>query len=207
MLRFGDVVHFIEMWANNPQNVIIFTEPEFDCTEALAPFQPLAMRHFNCPIDTCINYSQGYKLLQEMKPKNLIIPDRYTKPPTHLGVSRTDSVLDTTPLTPLKYRDGEHDPHPSPSTLHLPLPPPTHLPASLSPALASSLRPVPLTPSSALAASLSAVLTESDGVFTLRSVQEVQAELDHQTENAEPKCRIVLNQPEKVSATNFFVVK
>ena len=57
-LRFGDVVHFIEMWGSNSNNLIIFTEPSFNHLEALAPFQPLQMKSVSCPIDTSLNFTQ-----------------------------------------------------------------------------------------------------------------------------------------------------
>ena len=61
-LRFGDAVHFMELWGSNPANVVIFTEPEFELPDAIAPFQPLAMRPVYCPIDTALNYSQVFWL-------------------------------------------------------------------------------------------------------------------------------------------------
>lgn len=79
-LRFGDAVHFIEMWGNNPNNSIIFTEPDFPYLQVLAPFQPLAMKAFYCPIDTSLNYQQANKLIKELKPNVLVIPEAYTKP-------------------------------------------------------------------------------------------------------------------------------
>ncbi|XP_017137580.1 integrator complex subunit 9 [Drosophila miranda] len=79
-LRFGDAVHFIEMWGNNPNNSIIFTEPDFPYLQVLAPFQPLAMKAFYCPIDTALNYQQANKLIKELKPNVLVIPEAYTKP-------------------------------------------------------------------------------------------------------------------------------
>ncbi|XP_061402861.1 integrator complex subunit 9 [Musca vetustissima] len=79
-LRFGDAVHFIEMWGNNPNNSIIFTEPDFPYLQVLAPFQPLAMKAFYCPIDTSLNYQQANKLIKELKPSVLVIPEAYTKP-------------------------------------------------------------------------------------------------------------------------------
>lgn len=60
-LRFGDAVHFVEMWGSNPLHAIIFTEPDFPYLDALAPFQPLAMKAYHCPIDTSLNFSQVTK--------------------------------------------------------------------------------------------------------------------------------------------------
>lgn len=58
-LRFGAAVHLVELWAANPAHAIIFTEPDFPYVDALAPFQPLNMKAFHCPIDTSLNYSQA----------------------------------------------------------------------------------------------------------------------------------------------------
>ncbi|XP_037939724.1 integrator complex subunit 9-like [Teleopsis dalmanni] len=68
------------MWGNNPNNSIIFTEPDFPYIQALAPFQPLAMKAFYCPIDTSLNYQQANKLIKELKPNVLVIPEAYVKP-------------------------------------------------------------------------------------------------------------------------------
>ncbi|GBP25152.1 Integrator complex subunit 9 [Eumeta japonica] len=76
-LRFGDAVHFIEMWASNPLHAVIFTEPDFPYMEALAPFQPLAMKAFHCPIDTSLNFSQANKLVRELRPGALALPEQY----------------------------------------------------------------------------------------------------------------------------------
>ena len=61
--------------------------------EALAPYQPLQMRVVYCPIDTSLNFSQANKLLRDLKPKNLVIPQSYTTPPLLLK-HRTDLVID-----------------------------------------------------------------------------------------------------------------
>ncbi|XP_050346894.1 integrator complex subunit 9 [Nymphalis io] len=76
-LRFGAAVHLVELWANNPAHAIIFTEPDFPYAEALAPFQPLSMKAFHCPIDTSLNYSQANKLVRELRPRELALPEQY----------------------------------------------------------------------------------------------------------------------------------
>ncbi|CAG9580839.1 unnamed protein product [Danaus chrysippus] len=76
-LRFGAAVHLVELWANNPAHAIIFTEPDFPHAEALAPFQPLSMKAFHCPIDTSLNYSQANKLVRELRPRELALPEQY----------------------------------------------------------------------------------------------------------------------------------
>ncbi|KAI8437886.1 hypothetical protein MSG28_010568 [Choristoneura fumiferana] len=94
-LRFGAAVHLLELWAAQPQHAVIFTvsrvasgdthcdsarrvsEPDFPYLEALAPFQPLAMKAFHCPIDTSLNYSQANKLVRELRPRELALPEQY----------------------------------------------------------------------------------------------------------------------------------
>ncbi|KAI8437891.1 hypothetical protein MSG28_010573 [Choristoneura fumiferana] len=76
-LRFGAAVHLLELWAAQPQHAVIFTEPDFPYLEALAPFQPLAMKAFHCPIDTSLNYSQANKLVRELRPRGLALPEQY----------------------------------------------------------------------------------------------------------------------------------
>ncbi|XP_063548993.1 integrator complex subunit 9 [Cydia strobilella] len=79
-LRFGAAVHLVELWAHNPMHAVIFTEPDFPYLEALAPFQPLAMKAFHCPIDTSLNYSQANKLVRELRPRELALPEQYAAP-------------------------------------------------------------------------------------------------------------------------------
>ncbi|XP_049875864.1 integrator complex subunit 9 [Pectinophora gossypiella] len=76
-LRFGAAVHLVELWGSSPQHAIIFTEPDFPHAEALAPFQPLQMKAFHCPIDTSLNYSQANKLVRELRPRELALPEQY----------------------------------------------------------------------------------------------------------------------------------
>lgn len=78
-LRYGDVVQFIELWGSNPRNCIVFTEPDFDYIEALAPYQPLQMKVTHCAIDTSLNFTQANKLIRDLKPSTLVIPECYTK--------------------------------------------------------------------------------------------------------------------------------
>lgn len=44
-----------------------FLEPDFSYLEALAPYQPLAMKCIYCPIDTRLNFIQVSKLLKEVQ--------------------------------------------------------------------------------------------------------------------------------------------
>lgn len=93
-LRFGEVVHFIEMWGGNGNNLIAFTEPDFPYVESLAPFQPLSMKVSYTPIDTSLNFQQANKLLSEtLSPRNLVLPSSYTQPPVIMP-HRTDLMID-----------------------------------------------------------------------------------------------------------------
>lgn len=103
-LRFGDAVHFLQLWKNSPNNLLVFTEPDFPYLEALQPYQPCQMKVINCPIgknkfcfkmikkllitisyllklDTSLTFSQANKLIRDLNPKQLIIPNQYTQPP------------------------------------------------------------------------------------------------------------------------------
>ncbi|CAG2057815.1 unnamed protein product [Timema podura] len=80
-LRFGDVILFMEMWGSSPLNTVIITEPDFVHVEALAPFQPLQMKVVHCPIDTSLNFTQANKLIRDLKPGTLVLPESYLHPP------------------------------------------------------------------------------------------------------------------------------
>ncbi|XP_013175731.1 PREDICTED: integrator complex subunit 9 [Papilio xuthus] len=84
-LRFGAAVHLVELWASNPAHAIIFTEPDFPYMDALAPFQPLSMKAFHCPIDTSLNYAQANKLVRELRPRELALPEQYAAAPAGPG--------------------------------------------------------------------------------------------------------------------------
>nr|XP_039259766.1 integrator complex subunit 9-like [Styela clava] len=91
-LRFGDAVHFIEMWKNSATNSVIFVEPNFPYLEVLAPFQPLQMKAYHFEIDTRTNPSAANLILNDLKAKHVIVPTSYTKPPV-LHPHRTDLCL------------------------------------------------------------------------------------------------------------------
>ncbi|KAJ7350140.1 Integrator complex subunit 9 [Desmophyllum pertusum] len=67
-------------------------EPEFPYLEALAPYQPLAMKACYCPIDPRLNFTQANKLIRELQPGHLAIPDTYTRSPDLLP-HRTDLTI------------------------------------------------------------------------------------------------------------------
>lgn len=151
-LRFGDVVHFMELWGKSSLNTIIFTgmcscgadgallhsptgrhvslltpEPDFSYLDALAPYQPLAMKCVYCPIDTRLNFHQVSKLLKEvqvgprvlsvssqlccslhsdlcspLQPLHVVCPEQYTQPPPTQS-HRSDLMLELQP-PPMPYR-------------------------------------------------------------------------------------------------------
>ena len=73
--------------------ILLFSEPDFPYLEALAPFQPLAMKAMHCPIDTSLNFTQGNKLVRDLKPTTLVIPESYLKPPVE-APNRTDLLIE-----------------------------------------------------------------------------------------------------------------
>lgn len=106
-LRYGDAVHFLELWGNNPRNCIIFTEPDFDYIDALSPYQPLQMKVTHCAIDTSLNFTQANKLIKDLKPTTLVVPECYTQPPT-AAPNLTDLVIESSPeRTLIPYKWGE----------------------------------------------------------------------------------------------------
>ena len=99
-LRFGDVVHFIQLWGQSSKNSLIMTEPDFPCQEAVNPFLPLAMKILYIPIDTNWNFKQANNLLSnDLRPSHLVLHSSYvTKPPVNFysahGLSHTDLMIE-----------------------------------------------------------------------------------------------------------------
>lgn len=69
------------------------TEPDFPYVDAISPFQPLQMKVVHCPIDTSLNFTQATKLIRELKPGTLVIPENYTRNPQATS-QRTDLLID-----------------------------------------------------------------------------------------------------------------
>jgi len=162
-LRMGDAVHFLEMWGNNPANLVVFTEPSFNHVQALAPFQPLAMKSVHCPIDTSLNFSQAKKLLREARPKCLVVPAKYKEPPPS-APTRLDLVLDVLPEVPVLLHHSKLD------TLKVPVVRSGER-IQLTPALAATIKPVEVKPGIAVA-TLSGSLTVKDNRYTLGLIEE-----------------------------------
>lgn len=99
-LRFGDVVHFMQMWGQSNKNLLVLTEPDFPCQEAVNPYLPLAMKILYIPIDTNWNFKQANNLLSHsLRPTHLILHNNYvTKPPANFynvhGFSSTDLMIE-----------------------------------------------------------------------------------------------------------------
>lgn len=55
-------------------STFFFSEPDFSYLDALAPYQPLAMKCVYCPIDTRLNFIQVSKLLKEVQVINFLLP-------------------------------------------------------------------------------------------------------------------------------------
>ncbi|NWS75603.1 INT9 protein, partial [Crotophaga sulcirostris] len=155
-LRFGDVVHFMELWGKSSLNTVIFTEPDFSYLDALAPYQPLAMKCVYCPIDTRLNFIQVSKLLKEVQPLHVVCPEQYTQPPPTQS-HRTDLMIDCQP-PPMSYRRAE--------VLTLPYKR-RYEKIEIMPDLADSLVPLEIKPGISLA-TVSAVLHTKDNKHVLQ---------------------------------------
>lgn len=155
-LRFGDVVHFMELWGRSNLNTVIFTEPDFSYLEALAPYQPLAMKCIYCPIDTRLNFIQVSKLLKEVQPLHVVCPEQYTQPPP-TQCHRMDLMIDCQP-PPMSYRRAE--------VLALPFKR-RYEKIEILPELADSLVPMEVKPGISLA-TVSAVLHTKDNKHVLQ---------------------------------------
>ena len=170
-LRCGDVVHFMQLWANNPNNLVVFTEPSVNYHQALAPFQPMAMKVVHCPIDTSLNFTQARKLLKEAKPGCLIVPQRYTQPPVS-APSRQDLVIDSEIQT---FTFHKHD------ILKIPLVRKLEN-IEISSQLANRLVPVELRPGLAVA-TVTGNLVVRDNKYTLTLLEDDTPEPQHKVSN------------------------
>ncbi|XP_074845139.1 integrator complex subunit 9 isoform X2 [Carettochelys insculpta] len=155
-LRFGDVVHFMELWGKSSLNTVIFTEPDFSYLDALAPYQPLAMKCVYCPIDTRLNFIQVSKLLKEVQPLHVVCPEQYSQPPPTQS-HRTDLMVDCQPPA-MSYRRAE--------VLSLPFKR-RYEKIEIMPELADSLVPLEIKPGISLA-TVSAVLHTKDNKHVLQ---------------------------------------
>ncbi|XP_064653165.1 integrator complex subunit 9-like isoform X2 [Lineus longissimus] len=156
-LRFGEAVHFLELWGKSSQNMVIFTEPDFPYLDALAPYQPLAMTVSYCPIDTSLNFSQANKLIRDLKPLSLVTADVFINPPPSIP-NRPDLIVEADP-SPITYQRC--------SVLSLPLRR-GYEKLEIEPKLAGSLVPVEVQPGVAVA-SVTGNLEVKDGKYVLKT--------------------------------------
>ena len=91
-LRCGDAVLLLEKWRDESHNAVVLIEPEFSFASTLAPFLPMAMRSYFCPIDPSINFSQASKLIKDIRPKTVVTSPTYLRAPVS-HPNRTDLVL------------------------------------------------------------------------------------------------------------------
>lgn len=83
------------------------SEPDFDYIDALAPYQPLQMKVAHCAIDTSLNFTQANKLIKDLKPSTLVVPECYTQPPV-AAPNLTELVIENNPdRTLISYKWGE----------------------------------------------------------------------------------------------------
>ncbi|XP_036169433.1 integrator complex subunit 9 isoform X2 [Myotis myotis] len=182
-LRFGDVVHFMELWGKSSLNTVIFTEPDFSYLEALAPYQPLAMKCIYCPIDTRLNFIQVSKLLKEVQPLHVVCPEQYTQPPP-AQAHRMDLMIDCQP-PPMSYRRAE--------VLALPFKR-RYEKIEIMPELADSLVPMEMKPGVSLA-TVSAVLHTKDNKHALqpppRPIQPTGGKKRKRVTDDIPDCKVL----------------
>lgn len=103
LLNYGVRIHYTRSYLQvnfriaeicwRKSNFIDILEPDFPYHYVLAPFQPLAMKTIYCPIETSLNFQQANKLLKDLKPGNIVIPESYTQPPI-MAPHKTDLVID-----------------------------------------------------------------------------------------------------------------
>uniref|UniRef100_A0A8C0WZZ6 Integrator complex subunit 9 n=1 Tax=Castor canadensis TaxID=51338 RepID=A0A8C0WZZ6_CASCN len=182
-LRFGDVVHFMELWGKSSLNTVIFTEPDFSYLEALAPYQPLAMKCIYCPIDTRLNFIQVSKLLKEVQPLHVVCPEQYTQPPPAQS-HRMDLMIECQPPA-MSYRRAE--------VLALPFKR-RYEKIEIMPELADSLVPMEIKPGISLA-TVSAVLHTKDNKHVLqpppRPTQPTSSKKRKRVSEDLPDCKVL----------------
>lgn len=65
------------------------------------------MKVAHCAIDTSLNFTQANKLIKDLKPTTLVVPECYTQPPTS-APNLTELVIENSPeRTLIPYKWGE----------------------------------------------------------------------------------------------------
>lgn len=132
-------------------------EPDFDYLEALAPFQPLQMKAAHCAIDTSLNFMQANKLIKDLKPTTLVIPECYTQPPSS-AAHRVDLVIESTAERPLiTFKRGD--------VINLPLKR-KHNQVFVNDSIADALVPVEIKPGISLS-SITGTLQVKDNILNM----------------------------------------
>ena len=94
------------------------------------------MKAVHCPIDTSLNFNQAKKLIRDLRPGMIAVPEQYLSPPPS-APSRTDLVLDDLDVPCHTFGRFENIELPVKKTLQR---------IDISPKLASKLRPVEVRP-------------------------------------------------------------
>ncbi|CAH6827864.1 Ints9 [Phodopus roborovskii] len=174
-LRFGDVVHFMELWGSLV-STLSYLQPDFSYLEALAPYQPLAMKCIYCPIDTRLNFIQVSKLLKEVQVS--------VYPATPAQAHRMDLMIDCQPPA-MSYRRAE--------VLALPFKR-RYEKIEIMPELADSLVPMEIKPGISLA-TVSAVLHTKDNKHVLqpppRPAQPASSKKRKRVSEDVPDCKVL----------------
>ncbi|RLU21019.1 hypothetical protein DMN91_007635 [Ooceraea biroi] len=128
-LRFGDAVHFVQLWGNNPLHTVIFT---------------------------------ANKLIRDLKPEHLVIPEVYTQPPA-TAPHRADLVIESVGEKPLiTFKRGE--------VIKLPIKRKKGR-VFIEPELAGNIQPTEVRPGLSLA-SVTGELEVKDNVYTIKSIED-----------------------------------
>ena len=75
-----DIVMFTQPRVATNQTVST-ADPDVNYIDALAPYQPVQMRVVHCPIDTRLSFAQANKLIRDLRPRQLVVPEVYTSTP------------------------------------------------------------------------------------------------------------------------------
>ncbi|KAI6181195.1 Beta-Casp domain-containing protein [Aphelenchoides besseyi] len=93
-MRFGSVVHFMELWGANEKNAVIVTDPDFPLSEVYKPFRNQLIRAYDYPIETRLDSSYvNSTLLPDLSPKLLIVPEEYAKPENTHYINYSSTVM------------------------------------------------------------------------------------------------------------------
>ncbi|GMS80584.1 hypothetical protein PENTCL1PPCAC_2759, partial [Pristionchus entomophagus] len=101
-LRVGDAPHLIEMWGNDPRNLVIISDSDYPPQEVYGPFEELKIRYLYYPIDCRVDFQQlNQNILPGLKPSVLVVPDAYTRGQPDVP----NTCIEFNPLTPLRHEE------------------------------------------------------------------------------------------------------